>query len=347
MPTEPDITEFEQLSEVEELRKANEDLQRRLKRAKARSEDLVAATEDGAKAAFVALGPVPPVPKPKARSATAHKPEVALWHLTDWQGGKLTTTYNSDVMRKRLLAYCDTVDEITQIQRADHPVDECVILFGGDLIEGLLIFPGQAFEVDATIFDQYARVSHLVAEVIRRALATYKSVRVVGEWGNHGRVGEKRSQVPRSDNYDRLIYFTVQQMLADEKRLSWELSEEDIQPFQVGNYRATLMHGDEIGRNGHASPATMVQYVVRQKSGAFRVNGKPWPFRDAYVGHRHTHSEWPLPDGEGAVFQTGAPESDNRYAQVSMAAGALPTQRLHFVDPRKGRVTGQFKVWLS
>jgi hypothetical protein len=223
-----------------------------------------------------------------------------------------------------------------------------VILLGGDLIEGLLIFPGQAFEVDATIFGQFAQAANLVAEVIRRALALYPGkVRVVGEWGNHGRVGEQRSQVPRHDNYDRMIYFAAQQILAAEPRLSWELSPEDIQPFVIGRYHALLMHGDEIGRAGHASPASIVRYVSQQKSGAFRRDGKVWPFRDAYLGHRHTHAEWPLPDGEGACFQTGAPESDNRYAQVSLASGALPTQRLHFIVPEAGRVGAQYKVWLD
>jgi viroplasmin and RNaseH domain-containing protein len=30
-----------------------------------------------------------------------------------------------------------------------------------------------------------------------------------------------------------------------------------------------------------------------------------------------------------------------------MAASAVPSQRLHFIDPDKGRVTGIYKVWLD
>lgn len=340
-----DLEEFHQLADNQNLRKINEDLQRRLKAAKAKSEDLVAATLAGSRAAMESLGKVPPVPKPRLARGTG-KPEVALWHLTDWQGGKVTTTYNSDVMRERVLRFCDTAEKITAMQRHDHPVPEGVILLGGDIIESLFQFPAQPYEVDATIFDQYARASRLVVDVVRRALAVYENVRVIGEWGNHGRIGPKRAAVPASDNFDRMIYHLAKELLADEKRLSWQDGPEDMQQVTIGNYRALLMHGDEIGRNGYASPATIVSYVVRQKSGAYKVDGEPWPFRDAYLGHRHTHSEWALPDGEGAVFQTGAPESDNRYAQASMAAGALPTQRLHFIDPEKGRVSGQFKVWL-
>lgn len=341
------LAEFKLLSQISELRKLNADLQNNLRKAKAKSEDLVEATLAGAQAAFAAIGPLPPVPSPKLHSANKHKPEVALWHLTDWQGAKVSTTYNSKVMKERVMRFCDIAEEITQVQRQDHSVDDCVILFGGDLIEGLFNYPAQPFEIDASLFGQYAQASHLLAKVIRKALSIYKKVTVIGEWGNHGRIGSKRSAVPTSDNVDRMIYFAAQQMLIDENRLKWQISDSDTQPFIIGNYRAVLMHGDEVGRNGYASPKTIVDHVAKWKSGAYRIDGKVWPFRDAYGGHFHTHSEWALPDGEGAFYQTGSPESDNRFAGTHMASSAVATQRLHFIDPRKGRVGPQHKIYLS
>jgi hypothetical protein len=47
------------------------------------------------------------------------------------------------------------------------------------------------------------------------------------------------------------------------------------------------------------------------------------------------------------VYQTGSPESDNRYAGIHMAASSIPSQRLHFIDPDKGRVSAVHKVWLD
>ena len=337
----PDLSEFHNLDDAAELRRIIGDLERRLRRAKAKTDDLVDATLNGAKDAMTALGPVPPVPEPKA-SRSKGKPEVALWHLTDWQGSKVTTSYNSDVMRERIMRYCDIAEKITQIQRADHPVDEGVILFGGDIIEGLFQYPTQPFEIDATIFDQYTRAARLVVDVVRRALAVYSRVRVIGEWGNHGRIGSKRMAVPASDNFDRMIYHLARELLADEKRLSWQDGPEDMQRVEIGEYRALLFHGDEVGRHGYASPATIVKHVAQWKSGAY-----PWRFTDAYYGHLHNHQEWALPDGEGAVYATGAAESDNRYARTMMAAAAKPTQRLHFIVPDKGRVGAQYKVRLS
>jgi hypothetical protein len=287
------------------------------------------------------MGPITAVPAPEL-TASKKKAEVALWHMTDWQGAKKTTSYNSEVMRTRVLSFAEKAVRITDIMRADHPVNEVVIMFGGDMVEGLFNFPSQAFEIDSTLFEQYVNVSRLCVDVVRYALANYNKVTVVPEWGNHGRIGSKRDNVPRSDNFDRMCYELAKQLLQNEKRLSWQDCPEDIQRVEIGNYRALLIHGDEIGRNGFASPGAIVQHIARWQSGSY-----PWQFRDTYIGHFHTHNEWALPNGLGSVYQTGSTESDNRYAGVMLAASATPSQRLHFVDPVKGRVTAAYKVWLD
>lgn len=343
-PDEPTPAELQEANENlknerDSLRSVNRTLQRKLSEAKARSEDLVAATYDGARDAVLSLGPVKPVlwvPRPAGKG----RPEVGLWCFTDWQGSKKTTTYNSQIMEERVMAVARSMASITDMQRHDHPVEKCVIALGGDMVEGLFNFPTQAFEVDATIFEQFVIVSRLLEQVVRFALSVFKEVEVVAEWGNHGRIGSKRDNVPRYDNIDRMVYEMTRQNLRDEKRLKWDDCPEDIQRIEVGNYRALLIHGDEVGRNGYASPMQIVNHANRWRSGAYR-----WDFRDVYLGHYHTHAEWPMANGLGAVYQTGSTESDNRYALVGMAASATPTQRLHFIDPEKGRVTSQWKIY--
>lgn len=327
--------------EIAELRKALVRAQKQLQQAKQRSDELVEATIQASQDAVIALGPIPATPSPSLDKRKTGV-EVALWHLTDWQGAKKTITYNSEVMRKRVLEFCKKAIRITDIQRADHPVKDVTIMFGGDMVEGLFNFPTQAFEIDATLFEQYVTVSKLLVEVVQYALANYEKVYVVSEWGNHGRIGSKRDNVPRSDNFDRMCYELSRQLLKGEKRLIWNDSPEDIQRVEIGNYKALLIHGDEVGRNGFASPATIVQHVNRWRSGSY-----PWDFRDVYIGHYHTHAEWALANGQGSVYQTGSTESDNRYAGVMLAATATPSQRLHFIDPIKGRVTAGYKVWLD
>jgi hypothetical protein len=327
--------------DVKELRNALYRLQKQLIKAKMRNEDLVEATHRAAYDAMLTMGPIKPVEQKVAKGVSG-KAEVALWHMTDWQGAKKTTTYNSQVMRTRVLEFAQKAVRITEIHRANHPVKDCYILFGGDMVEGLFNFPNQVFEIDSTLFEQYVNVSRLCVDVVRYALANYEKVTVVPEWGNHGRIGSKRDNVPRSDNFDRMCYELARQLLAGEKRLTWQECPDDIQRVQIGEYRALVIHGDEVGRNGFASPSTIVQHVNRWRSGSY-----PWEFRDVYIGHYHTHAEWALANGLGSVYQTGSTESDNRYAGVMLAATATPSQRLHFIDPIKGRVTAGYKIWLD
>ena len=342
-----DLHEFEELTEVEELRAVLGRTEAQLRKAKTRSEALVAATLQGAHDAMLALGPIEAVPNRPLRTTglPSSKEEVALWHLTDWQGSKITTSYNTEIMKNRVREYCRTAQHLTEIQRTHHPVNMAVIFFGGDMGEGLFQFPQQPFEVDATIFQQFATIARVEVDVIRFALATYDEVRVISEWGNHGRIGSKRAAVPLADNFDRMTYELARALLQDTPdadRVTWIDSEEDIQHIEIGNYRALGIHGDEVGRNGFASRNTIVKRVNDWKSGAH-----DWAFRDAYVGHYHFHGEDPLSDGYGSVFWTGSPESDSRYASDKVGSGSRPSQRLHFIDPKKGRVTNQYRVWLK
>jgi hypothetical protein len=327
--------------ETEELRKSLLHTQRQLARAKAKVDDLVDAVYHATRDAIAVEHAFPPTPAP-ARDRHRKNEEPALWHVTDLQGGKLTAGYNREVMRCRLLQYAHKAKLITEIQRTDHPVRSAHLLLGGDMVEGLFNFPSQPFEIDATLFEQWASVSRLLVDAVRIALGIYERVTVIAEWGNHGRIGPRRSAVPRSDNLDRMCYETARMLLANEKRLTWEDCPEDIQKVEIGNYRAILLHGDEFGRSGYVSQSTFLAKVTQLKAGAF-----DWTFRDAYVGHYHIHDEHALPDGKGAVYWTGSTESENRYARNSIAAAGWPTQRLHFIDPEKGRVTSQHKIWLD
>jgi hypothetical protein len=336
-----DLSEFEDADTELRLQKSIETLQRQLRDAKDRSQRLVDAAHQGAFDAFLSLGKLPPIATPKADRR--RKPEAALWSLGDWQYGKYNSTYGSEIARKRVMYFCDKAQRITEIQRADHPVRDATIIFGGDMLEGVSFqFPTQPFEIDQTIFGQWTDVSRLMVDVVRRALSIYEKVTVIGEHGNHGRIGSKRDAVPQSDNLDRMAFHLAREILAGEDRLTWTDTPDDIKRLEIGNYRALVFHGDEIGRSGYAAPTTLVNWLVRQQSGAY-----PWDFLDGYVYHFHQNQEWSLPGNGGRLFMTGSTETGNAYASVSMASSAVPSQRLHFVDPEKGRVTSQHVIWLA
>ena len=325
----------------EQLRQTLARTQRQLSEAKQRNSDLAAATYSGAWDAVMSMKPILPV-KPPVIDKRKAKAEVALIHATDWQGSKVTTSYNSEIMRKRVMDFANKSVRIAEVQRSDHPVKDCTIMFGGDMVEGLFNYSAQLWEIDASLFTQFTTVSFLMVDFVRVFLANFENVNVVAEWGNHGRIGSKRDHVPKGDNVDRMCYEFARQMMKDEKRLTWEDCPEDIQQVEIGNYRALLMHGDEVGRAGFASPSAWQAAGNRWKAGAYK-----WKFDDIFLGHYHRFAQEPMSDQTGNIYWTGSTESDNRYARDSMAVSGVPSQRLHFVDPVKGRTTAIYQVHLD
>ena len=329
-------------NKMAELHDALVRAKKELIKAKDKGEQVVEAVYSAARDHLL-INPVPPV-RPPAKDKRKRSEHVALWNLGDWQGTKITPSYNTATMQERVRLYVQKARYFTEEQRHARPVRECHVVFGGDMIEGLWNYPTQAWEVEEEPIAQVVIVAGLMTEVVRSALADYDKVTVTAEWGNHGRIGSKRDNVPAPTNLDRMAYIlSKQQCMADvqEGRLVWEDSIEDVQKLSIGAYRALVIHGDEIGRTGYASPSTIVRHVNR-----WRVSF-PWTFQDVYCHHYHTPMELTLADGRGRVYFNGATESDNRYALVGMAASGVPTQRLHFVDPDKGLVVQRVDITLE
>lgn len=333
---------LKEFSELEELRKAYSTLQRQHMRAKKKVEDLVQAVERGAYDAALAAGPYPKVPMPKYRQGKRGGEEVCLVHATDWQVGKRTRSYNTEIAEQRLAeTFLSKICLLTDIQRSDHPVKNCALLLGGDMVEGVQIFPGQAFEVDSTLYDQLFSAVRIGYKLIRGLLQHFEAVEIWSEFGNHGRLG-KRGDYPGRDNMDSVMYRILRDRFETEPRCTWHLNEHDFyNRVTIGKYIALLVHGDEIKQFGGNTPA----FGIARKVTAW-ASGVIEPFHDAYMGHWHQALVVPLPVGNRRIFLTPSSESDNDYASEFCAAKGVPGQRVHFIDPEKGRVTCEYVVWL-
>lgn len=329
----------------ENLRRKHDATLRRLAEAKAKKEELVQAVYDAASEAAAALH-LPPVPKP-APDRRKKNPEVAVAVLSDWQLAKVTPTYNSQICEQRIEKYGDEVLNITNIQRADHPVRECHVFALGDMIEGELIFPGQTYLIDASLYRQVCVDGpRILGNFLRRMAANYEKVVFHGVIGNHGAIAgrERRNMNPES-NGDRMVYKITQQMLRDEPRISWHIPEGDRERnwyavAEIGNYSSLLIHGDQLRGYGG-----MPWYGLQKKVGGWRLGAIPERFQDVYFGHYHQPTRVTLSSVTARC--AGSPESYNTYAMEQLAAVGYPSQPLMFVHPKKGIVTAEYCVWLD
>lgn len=326
-------------SEAAELRGVVTRLQKQVARLQRREADLVDAVHRAARDAALTIGTPPPIKQPK-RDRRRH-PETALLHLTDWQLGKVTESYDTDICEQRVATAVEKTIRLTDIQRADHPVDEVHVMLGGDLIENVGIFPGQAYEVDSTAFTQVFRASALVERVIVSLLERFRSVVVHEVWGNHGRIGRKGDS-PRGDNLDRIVCRIARERLDTQPGLTWHVPDQWYAVVEIGNYRALLVHGDQIKSFGGNVPA----YGIMRKANAWASGAIPETFTNLYLGHMHQPMTLQMANG-GLVYMTPSTESGSAYAREFMAAHGRPGQRLHFIDPEAGRVTADYLLWLD
>ena len=333
------MDEFDLSREVDELRQALRRSQQQTSKARRRTADLVEAVYQGARDAALAQGMPKPVLPPK-RDRRRAGVEVALVHATDWQLGKQTSGYDIDTCRTRILRLAEKTLEMTEIQRAAHPVHDCHVMFGGDMVEGVGIFPGQAYEVESHLFEQLFACANLMHEFVSVLLSGFSRVSVTCEYGNHGRLGRK-GEMPSGDNVDRMAYKIAGDRFAADDRVEWVTTGDWYQIVEVGAYRALLVHGDEIKSFGGNTPA----FGILRKCNQWAA-GVIDDFSDVYMGHFHTPMTLTMANG-CQIYVTGSPESDNVYAKEFMAATGRPSQRLHFVDPAGGSVTASYLIWLD
>ena len=186
-----------------ELRQTIARLSRQLDRSKASREELVAAVYRAAHDAASGLV-IPPIPQRPADPRP--KAEVAICILADWQTGKLTPEYNSDVAEQRVARYAEKVVGLIDLERQKHPINEARVYLLGDLVEGEEIFPGQSHRIDASLYAQLFRTAQMLASLVRQVRSSVQFVRVKGAIGNHGAMGGpiRRSYHPET-NFDAML----------------------------------------------------------------------------------------------------------------------------------------------
>ena len=332
-----------QYSTIDFLRSENKRLARQSEKYKNVSEEASRTIYRAAYDAFANFK-LPVLQKKTPRKIGNGTPETAIAILSDWQLGKVTPDYNSDVLAKRIELYTEKMLEIVEVQRADHPVNNLHVWMLGDIVEGEEIFPGQSHLIDSGIYRQVGiNGPEILSKFFATALENFDKVNVTGVIGNHGSVGGKnRKMYDPESNMDRLLYRIASLIFAGNPRIQFNIPDGRGERHwyavdRIGNYSSLLIHGDQL-----PSPSTIAPYarkVLGWKDGAI-----PEDFQDVFMGHYHQQAKMTL--GSSTLRISGSPESYNTYAQEYFNSMSRPCQHLMFVHPENG-VTSEYSVWLD
>lgn len=284
---------------------------------------------------------IPPV-TPPAKDPRRKETEAAVLMLSDWQLGKRTPTYSSQTCEERVQLLTEKCARLVEIQRSDHPVKDIHLFLLGDMIEGELIFPGQAWQIDSSLYQQVTVDGpRILTGVVRWAQSEFENVTVHAVPGNHGHIGGRsRKEMHPESNGDRMLYQIASQLTPD---ADWRIAPDWWQIADLGEHcRFLLLHGDNVrGYNG------IPWYGWTRKVLAWSSLAEIWPdmeFDHVTAGHFHTPVSIYI-NGR-RLWINASTESHNPYALEQLAAAGEPAQWLLFVKPGRG-VTAEYLVSLA
>lgn len=273
--------------------------------------------------------PKTPVLKPKR----ADEPCIALAHVTDLQCGKLTPTYSSEICEIRMMEYAEKVAKAIHRRNADRGIDTLHVYWGGDMVEGELIFPHQAHQIDSSVFEQATiTVPRILTRQVCYWLQTFKKIKVFAVAGNHGRPASKHAGSHPQTNWDSVAYACANLMIQnalltngiDASRVEVVLAESWYVIDEALGHKNMLVHGDQGIRGFGGFP----WYGVARKMAGW-IDAVPEDWRNLYFGHFH---QFASADFNGRRWYCGGtPESDNEWARSELAASGRPQQRLQIL----------------
>lgn len=302
-------------------------------KAKDKTHEYVLALTSAVQELYADVQVSPPSPRRIDRGVKRGLGQTAIVALSDWQLGKKTPSYNSEICEERIQYLADTTLKIAHNQNKIDKVTDINIFLLGDLLESEGIFPGQAHQIDSSLYKQLAVDGpRILGNFVGEMGNFFKNVHVTGIIGNHN-IRLKGEMNPET-NPDRMLYKIVEQMYKKDKMYSFDIPDGDGERnfyavSRIYDWGFLLVHGDQI-RGGFAG---FPFYGAAKKAwGWIDSIEEPWDYM--FGGHYHTPTRLTL--NKRTAYFNGSTESSNTYAQEQLAAIGFPTQYLGFVHPEHG-----------
>jgi hypothetical protein len=304
-------------------------------------ESLHVIVDEAIKSSVIRQKPVAPsYPKPK--HAKKIDEETIILLLGDTQIGALVNppdtmgleTYNWDIFVKRIGKYQSALDRIVNdILRTSYPVNDCIVIFLGDMVEGESIFKDQPFRLDRLGLDQVFEGGNQLAGLLSYIASMFRKVTVKCVSGNHGRVKGQSTL-----DMDYMLYRFMAMMLNDQPNMEFHISPSDIHGFSLPGedhmWNLLAMHGHGIPMH-HSLPFYGLEKKVGRVTDITKVI---WDY--VFIGHFHTDAEVPH------AILNGSWVGGTEFTINKLTAVNRPIQRLFSFHPGKG-LTHSYPVYLG
>ena len=329
------------MNENKQLEKEVRKLTRQLEDSQAVEELVISRVEDAMK--NISWSPTIKKYVPDKRKLS--NKETCVIHISDTQIGKRTKSYDSVVAATRMRKMGEKVLKLTRNRRTGAKVEKCVVMVGGDIVEGETIFPHQSWLVDNDLWGQAIKVApKILSDFIIKMANNFASVEVYSVPGNHGRSQPKNSGASPRTNFDMISTAITRLMVNNvvKDNIKWDVDHDSfyrIVPVEGNNI--LLIHGDQISGGGGLGgyPLTGLARKVAGWNGSI-----PDKWKYIFLGHFHRPMSGVIQDK--MFFGNGTTESDNDWALEVIGDAGRPCQRVVFFNKEHGPVSDSL-VWLD
>lgn len=296
-----------------------------------------------------------PLPKPRlvvpGNPEDHHKPQrSAVIHISDWQMGQKvqmvdtgTNVYDWEIMQERQQRWLTGVVGNLRNMQTAYNIEEIVLVYTGDMIEGHNVFKGQAYQLDrdagAALLQGailWAQLELGLREELPGILFRRRCVK-----GNHGKPdGKHGGAIPSTTNFDVLFY----QFLAD--RASNVITDSkfvtyDRLTFETSGWPILITHGDEI-RGQLGIPFYGIRTAWHKHSSELQAESRMRHFPDdeptefRYWAFGHIHQTSVVTYGDGAAISGGDAVGANNMTGKLRNPYSMPQQSVYYFSRQRG-----------
>jgi hypothetical protein len=279
-----------------------------------------------------------PVPEFAPLVQDGHKPHRSVVvQISDWQGGQQVhhcdtggNAYDWEIMLDRQARFFEgVVGSIRNVMRS-YAIDEIVLAYTGDIIEGYKVFAEQGYQLckdaGAQTVDGAKCWAAFESSLEREFPGIPKRRRTV--FGNHGLPeGRKGGAVTSTVNYEYIMVNLLEALTAP-LGIDSEYATNGRLLFDVADQHCLLTHGDEL-RGQMGIPFYGIRTAWMKHTQELDVLFRYWLF-----GHIHQTSM--VTYGNGAALSCGDAVGYNNLTGKLRNPSSTPMQSVYFLSHERG-----------
>lgn len=266
--------------------------------------------------------------------------------LGDWQAGQAfksgdaagLSEYNSEIMARRVDVLIEKFFILYEKHKTIWPAKRIIVDLLGDFVEGINIYPGQAFYLDQKGVDQVFSVLDHLTRVVGSLAEAFPNVTCYAVVGNHGRLSKDAHALDNLDYFlyrilkerfkpyhGKVPYEGVKVLVSAGKRMLYE-------PPEIPWMVHALNHGDSL-----KSQLGVPYYAADREVGRIVQNFNK-PINCFKWGHHHNRASRELPN-YGRWMINGSLVGGSPYSVDKMGTATAPSQTLLILHSDVGVVS--------